>query len=86
MELPLFVQSSSIPSDSPVILLGAGDWSVEGDMMDVIINLSVDGALYKEIKKGQIITVPAQSPARASIVKGGSEKHITLYLKKCQLT
>ena len=84
MKLPLFVASPVIPSDSTYALLAAGEWVVETDIKDSVLNLSVssDGvpALYEAIQTGQKIVIPSLSPVRASIVSAGKERNISLYL------
>ena len=80
MKLPLFVHSYPFPSDSAIIRCAAGDWTVESNHKDAILNLSVDGTVYQDIKNGQAISIPSVSPVRASIVKGGTEKYINLSL------
>jgi hypothetical protein len=80
MRLPLFVQSLSVPSDSAYVLLGAGDWEVELDNIDSILNLKVGEILYEAITNGLKLSIQSPSSARASIVQVGTEKHITLYL------
>ncbi len=81
--LPLFVHTPSVPADSVTVLLGAGDYKVSTDKKDAVLNLSVasqEPGLFENIFDGQIISVKSKSPARASIVVGGKESHISLYL------
>jgi len=80
MKLPLFVSSLPFLSDSAIVRLGAGEWVVESNHKDAILNLSVDGTLYQDIQNGQKILVLSPSPVRASIVKSGTEKSLTVYL------
>lgn len=61
-------------------MLAAGTWKVSTDRKDAILNLSVNGALYQDIRDGQSITVDSRVPARASIVQAGTEKYLSLYL------
>lgn len=80
MKLPLFVGSLPFPTDSAVVMLAAGEWIVRTDRQDAILNLSVNGTQYHDIQNEQRISVPNRSPAQATIVKAGTEKHLSLYL------
>jgi hypothetical protein len=80
MQLPLFLSTFPLPSDSALVMLAAGEWTVRTDRQDAILNLSVDGTVYHDIQNEQIISVPSRSPVRASIVQKGTEKFLSLYL------
>jgi hypothetical protein len=84
MKLPLFVSSFPLPSDSALVMLAAGEWTVRTDRQDAILNLSIGDTLYTDIKNEQIISVPSRLPARASIVQKGTEKFLSLYLDDSQ--
>jgi hypothetical protein len=80
MKLPLFVSSLPFPADSALVMLSAGVWTISTDRKDAILNLSVNGTMYQDIRDGQTITVDYRTPARAAIVQAGTEKYLSLYL------
>ncbi len=84
MLYPLFVHTQPTPSDSAIVLVAKGDWSIELDNTDSVLNLAVGSdasrVVYESIQNGQIISLNAPAPIRASIVVGGKEKHLSLSL------
>lgn len=80
MRLPLFVYTPSIPSKSATVLVPAGEWEIELNSDDTTLNLSTSEFTSEAIKNGQKLSFNSPTPVWASIIKGGKERSLSLYL------
>lgn len=85
MRLPLLVHASPSVSRTPCILLRAGTWKVESDLIDtelyVTITADDETQKYVGLKKGESWQVPKSPPryeAQVVIMKAGTEKTISV--------
>lgn len=81
MKFPLFLQTPTSVCRSSSVLVPSGDWIVETDKTDSVLNLTVGDTTYPNIANGHAITLQSKTPAWAEISEKGTEKSISFYLK-----